>query len=187
MHGASKKDNQAKKLASRNDILSLTYLNQEYCALSLFSSLVSDKDKASLAKKMVAIKKPQYGMGCLSPVELPKSLEEGKKFKLQSFVGKGSLFMFDALGFKKSWLRKSPSQWHQIPEYLEMEGFVRNMLCTNDTAERGVKLITDYAKSLTKDDDMRELILQVVEEQRKLCPQPTKKGIKAALGKRKTI
>ena len=40
----------------------------------------------------------------------------------------------------------------------------------NDVAERGVKLIADYATILTTDDEMRSLLLHGVERNRKLFP-----------------
>ena len=47
-----------------------------------------------------------------------------------------------------------------------MEEFVLNLKITNDTAERGVKMIQDYSKILTKDSKERQDILQVVEQHR---------------------
>ena len=45
--------------------------------------------------------------------------------------------------------------------------FVKTVKVVNDAAERGVKLAQDYATILTKDDDMRAMILQGVEENRR--------------------
>ena len=47
-----------------------------------------------------------------------------------------------------------------------MEEFILNLKITNDTAERGVKMIQDYSKILTKDSKERQDILQVVEQHR---------------------
>ena len=41
---------------------------------------------------------------------------------------------------------------------------------TNDVAERGVKMATDFASLLTEDDSMRAMILQGVERSRKVYP-----------------
>ena len=45
---------------------------------------------------------------------------------------------------------------------------------TNDCAERGVKLVTDYSKSLTKDSQERSKIYQVVEAERRAKPDANK-------------
>ena len=44
----------------------------------------------------------------------------------------------------------------------------------NDTAERGIKMISDYAQTITKDESQRQALLQVVQEHRKLHPGQSK-------------
>ena len=60
-------------------------------------------------------------------------------------------------------------------DYKEMEEFVRHVKVTNDVSERGVKLITDYAKILTNNNAKRMMLLQGVEMFRKLKPDFKKK------------
>ena len=55
--------------------------------------------------------------------------------------------------------------------------FVKTVKVVNDAAERGVKLAQDYATILTKDDDMRAMILQGVEKNRRNFPDFKKKLI----------
>ena len=45
---------------------------------------------------------------------------------------------------------------------------------TNDCAERGIKLISEYADSLTRDSVVRQNIIQVVERHRKMYPNVNK-------------
>ena len=47
-------------------------------------------------------------------------------------------------------------------------------LMTVQAAERGVKLATDYSKSLTKDSQQRSKIYQVVEADRRAKPDTLK-------------
>ena len=47
---------------------------------------------------------------------------------------------------------------------------------TNDCAERGVKLMSDFANTLTKDETDKQNLLQVVERQRQLFPTETTKA-----------
>ena len=47
---------------------------------------------------------------------------------------------------------------------------MRTVKVTNDTAERGIKLISDYSKILTKDPVNRIKMLQGVEMDRKINP-----------------
>ena len=44
----------------------------------------------------------------------------------------------------------------------------------NDIAEGGIKMIYDYAQTITKDESQRQALLQVVQEHRKLHPGQSK-------------
>ena len=48
--------------------------------------------------------------------------------------------------------------------------FVKTVKVTNDVAERGIKLASDYAALLSKDDDMKAKIFQGVELSRRIHP-----------------
>ena len=88
-----------------------------------------------------------------------------------------SYTLFSILGTDYDWLRQKPEDWENCPEYLEMREFVRTVKVSNDAAERGVKIISDYAKILTQDNDMRRKLLQGVEMSRKIHPNFTKKTL----------
>ena len=47
---------------------------------------------------------------------------------------------------------------------------MRNVKTVNDCAERGVKMISEYAAILTKDEKVRDWLLQGVEANRKKFP-----------------
>ena len=127
-----------------------------------------------------------YKKGYPSPVPLQGYTKKaGLALKLQDFVGRGSLFLFDVLGFEKHWLKLPVSQWQTDPAFLQMQRFVNCMLVTNDTAERGIKLVSDFAKSLTKDPDQKQYLLQVVEQARRQCPDASKKSLTKAFGLQK--
>ena len=63
--------------------------------------------------------------------------------------------------------RHKKAEWNQNQNYIKALEFVRTVKVVNDPAERGIKLATDFSKSLTEDSAMRSLIFQVVEEDRK--------------------
>ena len=52
---------------------------------------------------------------------------------------------------------------------------MRTVKVVNDPAERGIKLASDFSKTLTQDSAMRSLIFNVVEEARRSRPD-AKKG-----------
>ena len=76
------------------------------------------------------------------------------------------------------WLSLPVSYWKNHEGFKEVESFVRNILVVNDTAERGIKLISDYANCLTKNASERQEILQLVEYHRSKITDDKKSTIK---------
>ena len=54
---------------------------------------------------------------------------------------------------------------------------MRTAKTVNDVAERAVKMMTDYSKILTEDDETRQLIMQGVAENRRLYNNFNKKTL----------
>ena len=135
------------------------YLNQEYIPLCLVSENVSDKEKEEIAKKILSFDPPEkYFGGHPTEVELPKCRKLGLKRTLSDSIYNGSHFLFDVLKFEKDWLKEPVSTWKNISSYQVFERFVKTLNVCNDSAERAIKLISDYSNSLTKDNEEREKI-----------------------------
>ena len=66
-----------------------------------------------------------------------------------------------------SWMHMPPKQWATDAAYNEASMFVHNCKVVNDMAERAVKLITDFAGTITKDEIQRQYLLQTVEKHRR--------------------
>jgi hypothetical protein len=60
-----------------------------------------------------------------------------------------------------------PKLWNENDQYIKGKELVNNLNVVNDIAERGVKLIEDYSKLITKSEDMKQYLLQVVSECRR--------------------
>lgn len=71
----------------------------------------------------------------------------------------------------------APWNWPRNEEDLEAAEMVKKLACTNDKAERAVKLVPDYSSRLTLNEDQFQWALQVVERQRKLYPNANKKTL----------
>ena len=74
-------------------------------------------------------------------------------------------------------LTVSPDKWMDYPGYVECYTFARNMKVVNDTAERGVKLISDFLNTTTKDESQLQYLLQAVEAHRDKFPNFNKKTL----------
>ena len=64
-------------------------------------------------------------------------------------------------------LRRAHNQWFKYDSFKRLEQLVMNMKVTNDTAERGIKILEDYKDVLTTDNEQRNVILHCVENIRK--------------------
>ena len=78
------------------------------------------------------------------------------------------------MGSSKEWIHQPINKWSDFDSFQEMKRFVANLLVCNDPAERGIKLISDYVNSLTKNENDRQQLLQVVEWHRKMYPDANK-------------
>ena len=97
------------------------------------------------------------------------------KTELWDLVTSDSWQMFDILQMSPDWLALPPTEWDTNPDYIEFRNFVKTLKVTNDCAERGVKLATDYSKSLMKDSKERSKM--VVEAERRAKPDAKKKTL----------
>ena len=60
--------------------------------------------------------------------------------------------------------------WSDDPHYYLMRDTVTGMKVINDVAERGVKLIQDFADSVTKSEPQLQSLLQLVERHMRTYP-----------------
>lgn len=93
---------------------------------------------------------------------------------LEKFVSDQSLAFFEYFKVKIDFLTEDPKNWSENKDFLKLQSFVRGMKVVNDTAERGVKLMQDFNSTLTKDEEQKQFLLQVVTECRRLYPDTSK-------------
>ena len=91
---------------------------------------------------------------------------------LDTFVGSKWL-IFHLLHADGAWLKQHPSEWKFDEEYIRMEKFLSTISVVNDTAERGVKDVEDYANS-SKDSAHGNRIVVVSNSHRSRIPEFTK-------------
>ena len=96
---------------------------------------------------------------------------------LKSLLGPESHMLFRNLNIRRDWLAKPVNQWAADEDFQVAEKFVRTVKVVNDAAERGVKLISDFATIITTDEQQRAWLLQGVEQHRKLFPSFDKKTL----------
>ena len=91
-----------------------------------------------------------------------------------NLIGPGSMFMFDVLQFDRQFLNLHVNEWENNESFREMKDFVKYLTVTNEPAERGIKLVSDFSNTVTKNNTQRGNIIQVVQAHQKFHSKPRK-------------
>lgn len=67
-----------------------------------------------------------------------------------------------------------PTTWSKNESYKQCFNIVNKIKVVNDAAERGVKLIGDYNEILTKNENQKQFLLQVVKDYKSRFPNVKK-------------
>ena len=127
------------------------YLTEEVVPFAFFSKHVSSTVKKDMAAKLLEIPVPKnFRLG--KPVFHQINRQTG----LSNLLGPESHSLFSILDINTDWLAKPIEQWTEQPGYKEAEKFVCTVKVVNDTAERGVKLISEFATIITSDPEQGE-------------------------------
>jgi hypothetical protein len=154
------------------------YFTPELMPLALLSSKLPAQSKAATGCALAAIQPQELALGKPQLPQVPGSVSEALKMTLASLASPRSLTIFQLLKISDvSWLRSPPSQWNNNNDYQKFKAFVDNLLVTNDCAERGVALTTNYIKAVTKDERQRQHLFQIVEQHRRQVPNVKKTTI----------
>ncbi|XP_022161359.1 uncharacterized protein LOC111027298 [Myzus persicae] len=85
---------------------------------------------------------------------------------------------FSRFNINTDFLNDDPSTWDTQISYLHGKESACSLNVVNDTAERAVKLMEDFHGTLTKDDKKSGLLLQCIQEHRRLYPDCKKETLK---------
>ena len=135
----------------------LWYLTTECVVFAFFDRDLPDEAKQDMANTLLRYERPavfQPQKPLFPPVELLDRLS------LSVFIGPRSWLLFHLLGHQGDWLYQPTSDWENFVEYMEMAKVITELAVVNDTAERGVKDVEDYA-NIAKDSDKRQKMVLV--------------------------
>ena len=122
----------------------LWYLTEIIVLFSLLSSKVDDEMKSRIAAKLVSLTPDdtiKFGLPTypdITPAMELSDLVTGKLWKLFTITGTGS-----------EWLKKPVSERESDGEFVKARNFVLHVKTVNDTAERAVKLASEYVNILS--------------------------------------
>lgn len=154
----------------------LWYLSEEAVGLALFDSEVSLETKRKMVKAME--KTEDDDLPCSKKFET--TIEDIMKLKdkdLSYFVTSKTKRLFVRLEISSNFLQFDPSSWNEIADYSSGLQICKNLSVVNDPAERAVKLITDFNRALTYDENDKQYLLQIVEYYRQKFPSHRKSSL----------
>jgi hypothetical protein len=158
--------------ASRSMKRHLWYLSEHLVGLSFFDQRLENDTKIAMVHNLK--RNPS--------VDSLKRLD-GATFNpddpIEEYVTQRSGKIFDLLinhGQDKaaSFLAKQPRDWMSDAIYIDMLDRVKHLRVVNDCSERAIALIQTFNCSITKDENQKQYLLQLVEQHRKEYPHYTK-------------
>ena len=156
----------------------LWYLSDLTVPMALFSEKVDPDVKSRMAAKLLSLKmmKKKKKAGSQKLVK-PKFPKIGPNTELYDLVTEESLDFFSVIKVDDNWLEQPVDSWEDDEDFITAKMFVHTVKTTNDLAERAIKMATDYAQILTKDEDTRRRIIQGVEDHRRTYPDFKKSSL----------
>src|SRR5271170_3421204 len=153
----------------------LWYLSAELVPLILFSPRISTEEKNSLAACLMELmEKSTQDKKEERCIRSSKDSSTFHNTTLKDFVTSSSLFFFKALLFYTDFLVNDASTWLQNPSFQNARKVVSSLTVINDCAERGIELASSFNSSLTKSEQEKQCLLQVVGQHRKEFPDTKK-------------
>lgn len=170
----------------------LQYLDSTLIALSLFDEDLPIPDKKKIVKAILksGIIYVAYTNQFIHTLIFLGSREETtarnivetkdvRNLQLCSFVKnrRSVQNLFDALDVTDSFLKEKVENWGGMEEYSRIRRRVTKLAVVNDNAERGIALIKSFNSKLSRDEEQKQCILQLVEHHRKIFKSPNKADV----------
>ena len=146
----------------------LWYLSELLVGFAFFDDDVSVEEKRLM---IVALNK---NPGSEEPLKRITPFIEPTTKGLHDFVTTSTARFFKILGLSEDFLHRDPSQWQYEIEYKKNKDVAQSVKVVNDLAERGVALVQEFNSSLTRNEEQKQYLLQVVEHHRRQFAEPTK-------------
>lgn len=100
-----------------------------------------------------------------------------KQKNISEFVTKKTYQFFRRFDINAEFLKVDPQRWHENEHWISGRNFVKELHVFNDTAERAVKLMSDFLNVLTWDPEQTEYLFQVVSKNRAEFPSVNLKDL----------
>lgn len=173
-------DKEISKLTIKKFVNHLYYLNEESISLSLYDDEVSPETKSRMCEKILELSKNEehdddddddaesyeddnvLKKMNLKVSEVERFLADENDTILIQLISENTKTFFSRYSISVNFLEKPVAEWRSCLEFLRGEEVVKSLRVTNDAAERGIKLLTDYNESVTKNAEQQKYLLQVL-------------------------
>lgn len=158
----------------------LWYLSEQNIGFAFFDSRIRDDTKIEMVAALNIERNPRNKYRS-------QTIKDDDEVNIARLVSKETLRFFEILSDNRPlhFLEKHPKDWQEDATFISLQNTVREIIVSNEPAERTVALISDYNVGITKNEDERQKVLKNVEFSRKLIPDK-KKNTKTKL-LRKTV
>ncbi|KYM98193.1 hypothetical protein ALC62_11109 [Cyphomyrmex costatus] len=150
----------------------LWYLSENLAGIALMDDRVPNE----LKRKMIKAMNERHGTDANSNkfVISENNIKSLAVKDLSDFVSRKSRRIFEEMSISCSFLETDPKEWDNNNDFLKCVEVFKSMKVVNDIAERGVALIEHYNSILTRNEEQKQFLVQVVQEHRKQYPNCNK-------------
>lgn len=165
------KDERIASVALKKILGHLWYLSEELVALAFFDTGVAYETKNKMRHAVLKSADPK-------PSKRPSiNAEMVGERQLEDFVTTNTKHFFEILELPYTFLEKDAEKWDEEESYVNASDIVQGLRVVNDIAERGVRLMDEYNRLITNDEEQKQYLLQVVKKFRSALPNKNKKTI----------
>lgn len=152
-------DEQISELILKKISNHLWYLFEDTMGFAFFDENVSIDEKRKMVSALGKVNQTPRQIKFDS--KMLKSQFKNKS--LHDFVSSKTMEFFERFYITTEFLLSDPSEWSQKDDYKNGLDICRAIHVVNDSAERAVKLFSDYNEKLTKKEEQKQFIPQVVQ------------------------
>ena len=151
----------------------LWYLSEELTALAFFD----DGTAIATKRKMVAALTDDGAEDPPKRITVDPGASSLQSKTVANFITNASMSLFRHLNISTAFLQIDPSEWENCLEYKCAVTRIRGPKVVNDFAERGVALMQEFNHVITKDENQKQFLLQIVERHRRHYPDSKKSTV----------
>ena len=123
-------------------------------------------DGVSTEEKRLMVSAMRDNEGSDQPLKRIEPFNDPAFKCMHHFVTKSTKRFFKTLELSDNFLDEDPSAWRNLDTYTTSQDIVKSIKVVNDLAECGVALIHHFNASLTRNEEQKPFLLQVVEDHR---------------------